>query len=139
VNSPITAIDAIGRSVFSDDIDIANARLTFDSGCVANVTASRISLKSERKLRLFEDECYLSVDLQQKVLTVIRRGQEPPAGDLPQVAIEERAYEQGDALKSEIEAFVAAVRHGHRPLVGGPEGLAALETATRIAALVRRE
>lgn len=138
VKSPLTAIDAIGRSVFSEDIDIANARLTFESGCVANVTASRISLKSERKLRLFEDDCYLSVDLQQKILTVIRRGAEPSAGDLPKVAIEERTYEQGDALKAEIEAFVASVRGGPAPLVGGREGLAALETATRIAALVRR-
>ncbi len=137
VNSPIVDIDAIGRSVFSDDIDIANARLTFASGCVANVTASRISMKSERKLRLFEDEAYLSIDMQQKVMTVIRRSAEPPVGDLPQVSIDERAYDQGDALKAEIEAFVASVRSGERPRVGGQEGLAALETAIRIAELVK--
>ena len=137
VNSPIVAIDAIGRSVFSDDIDIANARLTFASGCVANVTASRISMKSERKLRLFEDDAYLSIDMQQKVMTVIRRSAEPPVGDLPQVAIDERCYDQGDALKAEIAAFVACVRSGEPPRVGGREGLAALETAIRIAELVK--
>jgi predicted dehydrogenase len=136
VRSPLASLDAIGAKVFSDDIDIANARLKFASGCVANVTASRVSLKTERKLRLFEDEAYLSLDLQQKILTVIRKGAVPAGADLPQVAIDERTYEQGDALKAEIEAFVDSIRSGRPPLVGGAEGRAALETATRIAALV---
>lgn len=136
VRSPIESIDAIGSRVFSDDLDIANARIHFASGCVANVTASRVSLKAERKMRIFEDEAYLSIDLQQKILTVIRKGAQPAAGDLPQVAIDERTYEQGDALRAEIEAFAASIRHGTPPLVGGAEGRAALETATRIAALV---
>ena len=99
VRSPLASVDAIGSSVFSDDLDIANARLRFDSGCVANVTASRVSLKTERKLRVFQDDAYLSIDLQQKILTVIRKGAQPADGDLPQVAIDERTYEQGDALK----------------------------------------
>lgn len=136
VRSPIESIDAIGSRVFSDDLDIANARIRFASGCVANVTASRVSLKAERKMRIFEDEAYLSIDLQQKILTVIRKGAQPAAGDLPQVAIDERTYEQGDALKAEIEAFVESIRTGTPPMVGGAEGLAALETAIRIAALV---
>lgn len=136
VRSPIESIDAVGSRVFSDDLDIANARLRFASGCVANVTASRVSLKTERKIRIFQDDAYLSVDLQQKVLTVIRRGDSPPAGEMPQVSIDERSYDQGDALRAEIEAFVHSARTGAAPLVGGREGLAALETATRIAALV---
>jgi len=136
VRAPIESIDAIGTSVFSDDLDIANARIRFASGCVANVTASRVSLRAERKMRIFEDEAYLSIDLQQKILTVIRKGAQPADGDLPQVAIEERTYEQGDALRAEIESFAAAIRDGTPPLVGGAEGLAALETATRIATLV---
>ena len=136
VRAPIESIDAIGTSVFSDDLDIANARIRFASGCVANVTASRVSLRAERKMRIFEDEAYLSIDLQQKILTVIRKGAQPADGDLPQVAIDERTYEQGDALKAEIEAFASSIRTGTPPLVGGAEGLAALETATRIADLV---
>ncbi|MBS0375393.1 MAG: Gfo/Idh/MocA family oxidoreductase [Proteobacteria bacterium] len=139
VRSPLRSAEAIGAKVFSDDLDIANARLTFESGCVANVTASRVSLKTERKLRLFEDEAYLSLDLQQKILTVIRKGAAPAVGDLPQVAIDERTYEQGDALLAEIQAFVDSIRGGRAPLVGGAEGRAALETAIRIAALVRGE
>jgi predicted dehydrogenase len=138
VRAPLTSVDAIGSSVFSEDLDIANARLRFASGCVANVTASRVSLKTERKLRLFQDDLYLSLDLQQKIVTVIRKG---PAGldaaGLPQVAIEEKTYEQGDALKAQIEAFAESIRTGRPPLVDGEAGLEALETATRIATLVQ--
>ena len=137
VRSPITDIDAIGTRVFSDDIDIANARIRFESGCVANVTASRVSLKTERKLRIFDDERYVSVDLGQKVLTVIRKSGETNESGLPQVAIDERTYEQGDALRAEIEAFAESIRTGTSPLVGGHEGREALSTAIRIAALVK--
>ena len=69
VGAPISAIDAVGTPVFSEEIDIANARIRFANGCVANATASRVSLKTERKLRIFEDDAYLSLDLQQKILT----------------------------------------------------------------------
>jgi predicted dehydrogenase len=138
VRTPLTAVDAIGSSVFSDDLDIANARLRFASGCVANVTASRVSLKTERKLRLFQDDLYLSLDLQQKIVTVIRKGAAPlEPGGMPQVAIEEKTYEQGDALKAQIEAFAGSIAGGRPPLVDGAAGLEALETAIRIATLVR--
>ena len=73
VNAPIAAIDAVGTPVFSEEIDIANARIRFANGCVANATASRVSLKTERKLRIFEDDAYLSLDLQQKIMTLIRK------------------------------------------------------------------
>lgn len=138
VRQPLVDVAAVGAQVFSDDLDIANARLTFADGCVANVTASRVSLKTERKLRLFQDDAYLSLDLQQKVLTLIRKGAGGvDAQGLPQVSIDERSYEQGDALRMEIEAFVDSVRTGKPPVVSGEDGLRALETATRIAALVR--
>ncbi len=136
VRSPITDIDAIGTAVFSEDIDIANARIRFESGCVANVTASRVSLKTERKLRIFDDERYVSVDLGQKVLTVIRKGAAPTESGTPQVVIDERTYEQGDALLAEIQAFADSISSGSAPLVGGREGRAALSTAIRIAQLV---
>jgi len=133
VRSPVVSVDAIGSSVFSKEIDIANARLRFANGCVANATASRVSLKTERKLRLFQDDAYLSLDLQQKILTVIRKGNGVGADGMPQVAIEENTYEQGDALKSEIEAFLDAVASGGPPPVSGEDGLLALRTAVSIA------
>ena len=130
--SEIESIDAIGTPVFSGEIDIANARIRFANGCVANTTASRVSLKTERKLRIFEDAAYISLDLQQKILTLIRKREgEPQPGQLP-VNIEEANLEQGDALKSEIESFLDCIRNDRRPIVSGEDGLRALETAIRI-------
>jgi predicted dehydrogenase len=136
VRSPVVGVDAIGSSIFSKEIDIANARLRFANGCVANATASRVSLKTERRLRLFQDDAYLSVDLQQKVLTVIRKGEGVGADGMPQVVIEENNYEQGDAIKTEIEAFLHAAATGTPPPVSGEDGLLALRTAVSIAAQV---
>jgi predicted dehydrogenase len=132
VDAPIASIDAIGTAVFSAGIDIANARIRFTNGCVANATASRVSMKTERKLRIFEDEAYLSIDLQQKILTVIKKRPAPVgAGELP-VIIEEQNLEQGDALKAEIDSFLQCARSGATPVVSGEAGLRALETAMRI-------
>jgi predicted dehydrogenase len=132
VGSPVASLDAVGTPVFSPEIDIANARLRFENGCVANVTASRVSLKTERKLRVFRDDAYLSIDLQQKILTVIRkRAPGAGAGELP-VHIEEQSFAQGDALLAEIQAFLAAIR-GERPVVvSGEDGERALRTAIEI-------
>jgi predicted dehydrogenase len=132
VRAPIASLDAIGTSVFSDGLDIANARLRFANGCVVNTTASRVSLKTERKLRIFQDDAYFSVDLQQKILTIVRKGEGPPTGDLPPVRIEEQSFDQGDALRTEIESFLDCAAHGKRPIVSGEDGLRALETAMRI-------
>jgi predicted dehydrogenase len=130
--SEIVSIDAIGTPVFSGEIDIANARIRFANGCVANTTASRVSLKTERKLRIFEDAAYISLDLQQKILTLIRKREGvPQPGQLP-VSIEESNLEQGDALKSEIASFLDCIRNGRQPIVSGEDGLRALETAIRI-------
>jgi predicted dehydrogenase len=133
VRSQVVSVDAIGTSVFSNEIDIANARLRFANGCVANATASRVSLKTERKLRLFQDDAYMSLDLQQKILTVIRKGTGVGPDGVPQVAIAENTYEQGDALKAEIQAFLEAVATGFAPPVTGEDGLLALRTAISIA------
>ena len=132
VGAPIVSIDAVGTPVFSAEIDIANARIRFANGCVANATASRVSLKTERKMRIFEDDAYISLDLQQKILTLIRkRTAADGPGPLP-VAIEEQSLEPGDALKAEIESFLECIRTRRAPVVTGEAGLMALETATRI-------
>jgi predicted dehydrogenase len=137
VRAPIESIDAVGAAVFSPEIDIANARIRYAGGCVANTTASRVSLKTERKLRLFQDDAYVSIDLQQKVLTIVRKP--PPGSDSApgQVVIEERSYERGDALELEIRAFLRSIREGRPAVVSGEEGLRALETAIRITELVQ--
>jgi predicted dehydrogenase len=138
VRSPLVSVDAVGTPVFSSEIDIANARLRFANGCVANTTASRVSLKTERKLRIFQDDAYFSIDLQQKILTVIRkRPADSAPGPLP-VTIEEQNLEQGDALRAEIESFLACIRESRPPVVGGEDGLRALETALLITEQVRQ-
>jgi predicted dehydrogenase len=139
VRSPITSIDAVGTSVFSSGLDIANARIRYANGCVANTTASRVSMKTERKLRLFQDDAYVSIDLQQKVLTIVRKPPADAGATLGQVSIEERTYDQGDALRLEIEAFLRSIVEGGAPVVSGEAGLQALETALRITALVQAE
>jgi len=138
VGAPVKTVDAVGTAVFSEDIDIANARITFANGCVVNATASRVSLKTERKMRIFEDDAYLSLDLQQKILTLIRkRGPNEPPGPLP-VTIEEQSLDPGDALKAEIDSFLGCIRNGRPPVVTGEAGLMALETAMRVTEQVRR-
>jgi predicted dehydrogenase len=137
VGTPIEHIDAVGATVFSGEIDIVNARLRFQGGCVVNTTASRISLKQERKIRIFQDDAYLSVDMQQKILTVIRKKDAAPVESPAQVSIEEQNFDQGDALLAEIEAFLKAVRERSTPVVTGEDGLRALETAMKITALVQ--
>ena len=132
VGAPVLTIDAIGTPVFSDAIDIANARIRFANGCVVNATASRVSLKTERKMRLFQDDAYLSLDLQQKVMTLIRKRDGAPGDAQLPVSIEEQSLEQGDALKAEIEAFLECIRTGKPPVVSGEDGLMALDTAMRI-------
>jgi predicted dehydrogenase len=138
VGSAIESIDAIGTPVFSEDVDIANARIRFANGCVANATASRVSVKTERKMRVFSDEAYVSMDLQQKIVTVIRkRPGGAAAGQLP-VNIEERIFEPGDALLAEIRSFLTCIRQERDPVVSGEAGLAALETAIQITAQVQK-
>jgi predicted dehydrogenase len=136
VGQPIEHIDAVGSTVFSGETDIVNARIRFRGGCVVNTTASRISMKQERKIRIFQDDAYLSIDMQQKVLTVIRKKDAAPVESPAQVSIEEESFEQGDALLAEIEAFLRAVREHTEPMVSGEDGLRALETAMKITELV---
>ena len=139
VKKPIVSIDAVGTQVFSQDIDIANARIRFEGGCVANTTASRVSLKQERKMRIFQDDAYLSVDLQQKVLSMVGKKQDGPVESPSQVEITEQSFEQGDALLAEISSFLNAVREGTAPVVTGEDGLRALSTAIKITQLLSKQ
>lgn len=136
VQQPISSIDAVGAQVFSQDIDIANARIRFEGGCVVNTTASRVSLRQERKMRIFQDDAYLSIDLQQKLLSVVSKKESAPVESPSQVAINEQSFEQGDALRSEIESFLNSVRTGSVPVVTGEDGLRALATAIKITELL---
>jgi predicted dehydrogenase len=139
VGSPVERIDAIGAPVFTGEEDIANARILFEGGCVANVTASRISLKSERKMRIFQRDAYITLDFQNRKVLVARKGGGELFPGVPNVKVDERELGEADPLRSEIESFIAAIREGKKPQVSGRDGRMALETALKInTALGRR-
>jgi predicted dehydrogenase len=132
VNSPIAQIDASGASVLSEEIDIANARLRFESGCVANITASRVSMKSERRMRFFQRDGYYSADLSHHTLDIReKQGPDSENGE-PSIHARKMEFEKGDPLMEEIRDFADCVRNGRAPLVGGIDGLRALETADEV-------
>jgi predicted dehydrogenase len=129
VRADVHAVEAVGVPVLSESTDIANARVRFTDGCIANITASRVALKRERKIRLFQADTYVSVDYGEKHVRVCRRR----AGENgPTITVEEHALGEGDALFDEIEHFVSAVRSRQRPLVDGRTALRALEVAELI-------
>ncbi len=132
VRSPIKLINSIGAPVFTPEEEIANARIEFENGCVANVTASRISLKSERKMRIFQPDAYLTCDFQNKKVAVFRKGEGEMFPGVPNVKMEEKVLEQVDALQEEVTSFIESVRNGKSPVVTGEDGKRALETAILI-------
>ena len=132
IESPIRRISASGISVLSDTIDIANARIEFENGCVANVTASRISRKRERKLRIFQKDAYLSADFQDKLLAVNRKGETDNDEGFRDITHREHHFEDNDALNLEVLDFIQAITTSGRPKVSGEDGKRALETAIAI-------
>ena len=130
--SRMVKVDAVGTSVFSDNIDIANARITFENGCVANVTSSRISLKTERTIRIFEASAYHSVDLFAKSATSYRAKKDGEVEGPEDISIDASSFEASDALMTQAEAFLASIAGGPAPLVSGRTAMQALETAVAI-------
>lgn len=156
--SPLARVDAAGVSVLGKHEDVANARLVFANGGVANLTASRVALKTERKMRIFSEDAYVSLDYQRRTGIVIRKAhnadalhrvrEQLEAGmDLTEtdysslVNVEELVMDRGDAgdaqslsdpLTAELTSFIDAVRLGGKPIVDGEAGLAAVEAAERV-------
>ncbi len=136
VDSEVERIDASGTAVLTQGTDIANARITFKNKCVANVTASRISMKTERKMRMFRPSSYVSVDFQNRVLAQYRTGTKEMFPGVPEIVSEESVFENGDALLEEIKHFVQCIQTGSNPLVPGEAGRRALATAIEISKLL---
>lgn len=132
VKSEIKSIHAAGAPVICEHADIANVRLEFESGCVANVTASRISTKNQRKIRLFQKDAYVSVDFTTRDITIIRRD-ESCAGDLiPGMDIRQHSFSEADALEDELASYIQAVNTRQTPVVSGNAGRQALGVALSI-------
>jgi len=148
-------VEAVGVSVLGRHEDIANARVIFEGGCVANLTASRLALKTERKIRVFSQEAYLSLDYQKKSgiaikkdanLDLLKFAREHKAEDLSQLAgtdfgsmvkVEPLVVDDVEPLRAELQSFLHSVRTGERPAVTAEEGAAAVDLAERITMAVK--
>ncbi len=139
VRSPVVRIQAVGVPVISPNIDIANARLSFANGCVANVTASRVSARKQRKIRIFQEDAYVSMDFVDHAIQIFRKTWPNGPEGLPEISGELLESQKGDALRDEIRAFVDCVSTGAAPRVSGADGLAALELAFRIVKKMRSQ
>lgn len=125
VKSPILHVDAVGVAVLTGREDIANARIRFENGCVANITASRVSPEKLRKIRVFQNDTYLSLDYQAQAGKLYRR-------EGMQILPEDVLVEKDEPLKLELESFLHCVATGQRPRVSGAEAAAALHLAIDI-------
>jgi len=127
---PVEEVRAAGVAVLSSSIDIANARIQFRSGCVANLTSSRVSTNKMRRLRLFQRDNYLSIDFQTRQGMICRRNAK--AGERPTVEVEELQGGDEEPLKLQLESFLQAASKGTRPVVSGEDGAAAVDVAHQV-------
>ena len=131
VRSPVQSIDAVGVPVLSRGEDIANARLRFENGCVANVTSSRISPERMRKIRVFQEDAYLSLDYEKQSGEIYRR-------EHGRITRDKVPIERGEPLKSQLASFVECASTGREPRVSGFQATAALELAVEITKKIQR-
>lgn len=129
---PLTSISASGIPVLTKEIDICNARLEFANGAVANVTASRAGLKTERKMRIFSEDAYISMNLHDKKLSVYKKGNGFMFPGIPNIKVKKHKFPKGDAILAEIEAFLGSIIHHKPALVTGEDGKHALKIAHEI-------
>lgn len=128
----VERVEAVGIPVLSTTEDIANARVRFTNGCILNITASRVSLEKLRKIRVFQADAYLSIDLGRGKITVVRREGDPRTGESAKIHAENLELDVSDALLEQTRAFVRAVRGREVPQVTGEDGYRALDLALRI-------
>ena len=132
VKSNIQSIHAAGVPVICDHADIANVRMQFNSGCVANVTASRISTKNQRKIRIFQKDTYISVDFASREITLIRRNEENSNSVVPGMEFQQMCFTEADVLEDELTSYVQSVSTRKAPVVSGHAGRKALAVALDI-------
>ena len=132
VNSPVASVDAVGIPVLTRREDIANARIRFENGCVANITASRISPERMRKIRVFQSDAYLSLDYQDQSGWIYRK-------DGMEIGREQVEVEKDEPLKCELAAFVECAAKGETPKVSGQQGADALDVALEITRLIEAD
>ena len=149
VKSPIAKIDSVGISILSKTEDIANARIEFENGCVANLSASRMSLKKAREIRIFQENAYLSLDFMNQSGHLVRKSDIVAfglkmkvglvkAGDTSSIPVHQIPIEKGEPLALELAHFVDSVARSRQPKVGAALGKSALEVAIAVTDQIRR-
>ena len=136
VDADIKSIHASGAAVVSDHCDIANARIQFETGCVANITASRISTKNQRKIRLFQKKGYIAVDFAKRELIHIQQTDVANSAPIPGMEVNQSCFPEGDVLEEELRSFTQAVSGCEEPVVTGRMGSQALEVALDVMAQI---
>jgi predicted dehydrogenase len=132
LGSPIKKIDTLGIKVLTNEIDMCNARLEFENGCVANVSASRVTSKAERKMRIFQHDSYMTIDFQEKTLAVYVKDKTIDVPTQDAILSKTLSFDNADALMDEIVSFIATIKAGGKPVVSGEDGRDALLTALTI-------
>jgi predicted dehydrogenase len=150
VKSPIAKIDSVGINVLSKTEDIANARIEFENGCVANLSASRMSLKKAREIRIFQNNAYLSLDFMNQSGHLVKKSDIiaygikmkiglVKGGDASSIPVHQIPIEKGEPLALELAHFVESVRTSKQPKVGAALGKSALEVAIQITEQIRKK
>lgn len=139
VESPLLDIAANGTKVLSNSVDIAQARLTFANGCVANITASRISQKNKRKMRIFQEDSCICVDFQKLKMSHFFKGNGEMFPGIPNIECSEQFYDDHDALKLEINDFLDCINQSQQPRVTGEDGRRVLEVACQISEIISQQ
>ena len=148
VRSPVKSIHASGVAVVSKAADLANARIAFENGCVANLTASRVSLKNMRRMRFFQHSAYVAIDFLEKSTEVVKLSDDQPTSGMSFpigvgessrfLQYEKAQVQEGNAIKLELECFAASILNGDPVRVSLADGVAALEVAQHVAEEIER-
>ncbi len=126
------SVEAVGVAVLTDTIDVANARIRFTNGLIANISTSRVAPRRERKIRFFQPDAYISVDYEARRVQIYRKGPPPPGARFPAISAEQLDLAEGDPLADEVRSFVDAVKTRGIPKVTAEDGLRVMELSERI-------
>ena len=138
VKSELVSVHASGTSVLTSSADLVNARLAFANGCVANVTASRVSQKTERKMRIFQDDFCATVDFHHAVLSVYQKDTDNASEQAFKIKSEQRSFTSNDSLAVEIEHFLTSIIEHQPVLISGEDGRKALAASMQISQLLNQ-
>ncbi len=130
--SEVASLEAVGVAILTDRIDLANARLRFQSGLIANLVTSRVAARRERKIRFFQPDAYISVDYEVRRIQISRKSPAPPGSQFPMISAEQIDLGEADPLADEVRSFVESVKSRAKPAVSADDGLRVMELTERI-------